>query len=43
MSKDDLKKALKSEVLRSPIRIIYLDWKGTIKQISRKVIREMSW
>ncbi len=43
MNKDDLKKALKSEVLRSPIRIVYLDWKDEIKQISRKAIREMSW
>lgn len=43
MTKDDLKKSLKSEVLRSPIRIVYLDWNGKILQISRKAIREMSW
>jgi hypothetical protein len=43
MNKEDLKKALKSEVLRSPIRIVYLDCKDEIKQISRKAIREMSW
>lgn len=43
LTKEDLKKALKSEVLRSPIRIIYLDWKNKIQQISRKAIREMSW
>lgn len=43
MTKDDLKTSLKSEVLRSPIRLIYLDWNGKIQQISRKAIREMSW
>lgn len=43
MPKDELSKGLKSEVLRSPIRIVYLDWKGKIIELSRKEIRLMSW
>ena len=43
MKKEDLKTALKSEVMRSPIKIIYLDWQGEILTLTRKMIRLLSW
>ena len=43
MKKEDLKTALKSEVMRSPIKIIYLDWQGEILTLTRKMIRLLNW
>lgn len=43
MEKEQLLNGLKSEVMRSPIKIVYLDWQGNILRLLRKEIREMSW
>ncbi len=43
MPKEEIQNGLKSEVLRSPIKIVYLDWKGHMRKLSRKVIREKKW
>lgn len=43
MSKDEIQEALKSEIFRSPIKMIYLDWKGSILDLKRKMIRLGKW
>lgn len=43
MPKEEIQNGLKSEVLRSPIKIVYLDWKGSMKKLSRRVIRKKTW
>ena len=43
MEKEELKLGLKSEVLRSPIKLVFLDWKNKIYNLTRKQIRELDW
>lgn len=43
MKKEEIAEGLKKEILRSPIRTVFLDWQGKILELSRKVIRLMSW
>ncbi len=43
MEKEELKLGLKSEVLRSPIKLVFLDWKNKIYNLTRRQIRELDW